>query len=247
MAWNHRSPLFRDPKVRHALTLVINRRELHRVLNLPADLPVSDVFLTERQFRDGELPEPLPYDPEQAKRLLDESGWSDTGGDGLRYHDGKPFRFAALAPTAFQGLEQAAVYVQAQLRRVGIQMEVQHLDYDAAKQRVRAGELEAAFLMTRLGGQSRLALFDKDSPIGYQNPKVIALLNDAASSLDPDETDRIYGELRAIFQTELPVTLLYPATWSIVAHRRVRGLSSPWRADPVWYMEDLWLEDRSRQ
>ncbi len=222
------------------MTLAINRHELHRVLNLPADLPVSDVFVTERQFRKGDLPEPLPYDPEQAKRLLDESGWRDAGADGLRQHDGKPFRFAALVQTTFQGLEQAAVYIQAQLRAVGIHMDVNRLDYEAARPRVRAGEFEAAFFFS--GGRNDLALFGKESPIGYRNLRVIGLL-DQASSLDPDETDRIYGELRAIFQADLPVTLLYPMTWSVVAHRRVRGLSSPFRADPVWFMEDLWLEE----
>ena len=33
--WNHESPLFRDPAVRRALTLAINRKELIQVLNLP--------------------------------------------------------------------------------------------------------------------------------------------------------------------------------------------------------------------
>ncbi len=26
-------------------------------------------------------------------------------------------------------------------------------------------------------------------------------------------------------------------------HRRIRGLSSPWRADPVMFMEDLWIDN----
>jgi hypothetical protein len=45
-----------------------------------------------------------------------------------------------------------------------------------------------------------------------------------------------------LFQADLPVTFLYPMTWTHVVHRRVRGLSTPWRADPVWYMEHLWLD-----
>ena len=44
--WNQRHPLFRDPRVRRALTLAINRRELLQVLNLPEDLPIVDGMYT---------------------------------------------------------------------------------------------------------------------------------------------------------------------------------------------------------
>ncbi len=34
---------------------------------------------------------------------------------------------------------------------------------------------------------------------------------------------------------------------TILAQRRVRGLSIPFHADPDTYMEDLWVEDESQQ
>ena len=46
-----------------------------------------------------------------------------------------------------------------------------------------------------------------------------------------------------IFQADLPMTFLDPYVEITVAHRRVRGLSSPYRADPTENMDDLWLED----
>jgi len=39
--WNQRNPLFGDPRVRRALTLALNRRELHRVLNMSEDIPTK--------------------------------------------------------------------------------------------------------------------------------------------------------------------------------------------------------------
>ena len=47
----------------------------------------------------------------------------------------------------------------------------------------------------------------------------------------------------SIFQAELPFTYLVLDVETYVAHRRIKGLSSPWRADPVWFMEHLWLEE----
>ena len=69
------------------------------------------------------------------------------------------------------------------------------------------------------------------------------LIERASRSWVPDEEDRIYGELMEIFRTDLPVTILYPFVGVSVTHRRLRGLSTPWRSDPVLHMGELWLED----
>jgi hypothetical protein len=47
----------------------------------------------------------------------------------------------------------------------------------------------------------------------------------------------------AIFQHDVPITILYPFEELSVAHRRLQGLSTPWRTDPVVHMEELWIED----
>lgn len=154
--WNQRRPLFRDATVRRALTLAINRRELHQALNLPEGAPIFDVLFTKEHFRRGEIPDPLPYDPEQAKRLLEEAGWRDTDGDGLREREGKPFRFT-LRTTAAEGGDRPAVFIQAQLRRVGIQVDIQILDWNAHDQRVRDGDFEAAIFRRFPGGASALS------------------------------------------------------------------------------------------
>ncbi len=54
--WRDDHLLFRDPRVRRALTLAINRRELLRALNLPDNIPVFDGPLTPRQLRAASFP-----------------------------------------------------------------------------------------------------------------------------------------------------------------------------------------------
>ena len=60
--------------------------------------------------------------------------------------------------------------------------------------------------------------------------------------MDLDEWDRIYREIMPIFQSDLPLTFLFPDIETHVAHRRIGGLSND-HPDPVWFMEDLWIED----
>ena len=245
--WNHRHPPFRDRKVRRALTLAINRRELLRVLNYPEDVPIFDVIFTERQYRRHELPSPLPYDPEAAKAVLDEAGWHDADGDGIREQDGTPLRFTTLvarvAPWGGMSASAGAVYIQEQLHRVGIQMDILVLDARAARARFTAGEFEAAIYTNSASERGRPDLYGEGSPFGYTNPTVIDLLKAVQATVNPTEIDRIYQELWPIFEAELPATFLFPLIYTTVAHRRVRGLSTPYRAQPFHHMEHLWLED----
>jgi len=77
----------------------------------------------------------------------------------------------------------------------------------------------------------------------YRNPRVVQLLDQATRNWIPEEDDRIYRQLAQIFRRDMPVTILYPLARFTVAHRRLRGLSSPyWGGDPTAHMDELWLE-----
>ena len=68
----------------------------------PEYIPISDAPYTGRMFKRGELPEPLPYDPVEAGRLLDAAGWLDTDGDGIRKKQGQEFRFNVIVPSGWE-------------------------------------------------------------------------------------------------------------------------------------------------
>ena len=61
-------------------------------------------------------------------------------------------------------------------------------------------------------------------------------------TLDPDVIDEIYAELSDIIRADVPMTYLTMNVETYVAHRRIKGLSTPFRANPVWNAEHLWIE-----
>lgn len=252
LVWNHRHPLFADARVRRALTSAINRRELLRLLNLPPDLPLTDALFTPRQYHRGDLPAPIPHEPETARALLAEAGWRDTDGDGIRERGGRPCRFTTLVASAED--EAVAVYVQAALRRVGVEMRVERLEWSVQRRRVRTGAFEAAIVafwnhvdshVQWLGaGLERGYESEEFGSIGYRNAEVARLLGAARQTVDPDERDRLYRQVAPILLADVPITFLVPRVQAYAVHRRVRGLESPFHGDPVTYMETLWLERR---
>jgi peptide/nickel transport system substrate-binding protein len=242
--WRNDHPLFEDPTVRRALTLAIDRRELLRALSLPEDIPVVDGPFTERQLRRGELPEPLPFDTVQARTLLDDAGWLKEDGNDVRQRDGMMFRFTALVASQREGGEETAILLREQLRRIGVRMDLQPLDQGNVRERIRTGDFEAAIgqFGNNAGSLGALGLGD-GAPLGYARAEVVELIERAAETADPEVRDRIYRRLAEIMQADVPITFLGPRVNVVFAHRRLQGLRSPWRVDPVWYMEELWLED----
>jgi peptide/nickel transport system substrate-binding protein len=231
--WNHQNDLFRNPAVRRALTLAINRRELHGVLDFPDNTPIFDVPITKGHFLRGELPAPLPYDPEQAKRLLDEAGWFEVKKDGVREHNGREFRFSLLVrPEETLG----AVYIQDQFRKVGIRMEIVTLDRSVLIARRRSGKFDAVLFFIQLTNY-------KGDFGGYDNPGFERLLEAWSWAPTADEEDIAARKLWPIYRTDVPITILYPSVTLNIVHRRIRGLKSPNRAYPAMFMEHLWIEE----
>lgn len=244
--WNHRRPPFDDLRVRRALTLAIDRRELLRALSLPEDAPLFDVIFSMRQFRRGQLPPPLETDSAVAVRLLTEAGWRDRDGDGVLDRDGEPFRFTALVRTGSES-EALAVLIQARLRRFGVAMEIERLDGGVAYRRGLAGEFDALFrnhLMDAPGrGAPSAKWFGYESAVGYDDPAVAARLDSIGDTVDPGEMDRLYRATWPAFREDLPVIFLHPVVSWTVARRHVRGLGRPHVLDPMSAVEELWLEE----
>lgn len=239
--WNVRKGPLADPRVRRALTMAIDRGVLWRVLNLPEDTPLIESVFTEQQYWRNERPEPVPYDPAAARRLLKEVGWS-AGADGMLARDGEPLAFTALVFAEDAIVETAAIHVQDQLRDLGVRVELVSLEPGVLRERRNAGHFEAIIGEVGTSPSALQREFGSESFLGYRNERASELIARARASIDPDTLDEIYRELGAILREDLPMTALFPDYEMHVAHRRVRGLSSPWRAVPLRHMEDVWLE-----
>ena len=79
-------------------------------------------------------------------------------------------------------------------------------------------------------------------PIGYHNPELAKLLDRLRTTADPEAEDRTYREMSEILRRDQPVAFLHSLVRPHIVHRRVKGLSAPWRADPLRFTEALWLE-----
>ena len=237
--WRCDHPILGDVRVRRAIDLGIDRRSVLQALRLPESIPAGSGFYSARQARRGGAPKDVAYDRMAARALLEEAGWLDSDGDGIRERDGRALSFTALLNASERYDNAIAILVQAQLRQLGVDMQLQPIEGLALFQRYKNGDFEAAVFQVWL--QERF--FEDDTPLAYHNPRLAELINRVRLSADPVEVDRAYEEVTRLFHTDVPISLLFPIVHTMVAHRRLRGLSSPWRSEPVWHMEDLWVDE----
>ena len=136
---NSARPMFKDPAVRRALNLAVDRAALVRQglkgRGVPADGPVWPRYWA----RERSAPV-LPFDPAKALALL-----RDARAAGIA--------FTCLVPANFAILERMALLVQQQFADLGVRMRLESLPPDAFNRRIVSGEFDAV-LLSMLGGPS---------------------------------------------------------------------------------------------
>jgi peptide/nickel transport system substrate-binding protein len=126
-------PILGDRRVREAITLAVNRERINQ------DLLEGRVFDIDSPFAVGWMAcevEPFVYDPERAKQLLDEVGWRDEDGDGIReahgvegVEDGTPLSLMMNGYTGFSTLELIELAIQEDLKAVGIDTRLENQEF----------------------------------------------------------------------------------------------------------------------
>jgi len=120
-------PALLDLNVRLAIAHALNRQKLTEDLLLGLTVPASTLW-DNTPYVDPSIA-PYPYDPEKAKQLLDEAGWVDSDGDGVRDKDGVALELTYGTTTREVRQDTQAVFQQ-ELAAVGIKVELQNFDPD---------------------------------------------------------------------------------------------------------------------
>jgi len=120
-------PALADVKVRQAIAYAIDKEAITTDLLLGLTDPAATLW-ENTPYADPSL-KPYPYDPEKAKSLLDEAGWTDTNGDGTRDKDGLEL-VLTYGTNQREIRKQVQAVIQQQLADVGIGSELKNYESD---------------------------------------------------------------------------------------------------------------------
>lgn len=229
--WNLRPPgtPFADARVRRALALAFDRRSFaERVRRGAARVAATLYPPLWRRGRPGV--EPLPYDPPQAARLLDEAGWRDSDGDGWRERGGARLSIPLLYPLEDEIRRDAALLLQSDLARVGVEVKPERVDGVSLVRRLHDRDFVAALHAWRMDPDPRAYDFLHSSQAraglnygGTSDPVLDRLLEREIQAPDALARARAGVEIERRLREDAPLLFIcFPVTL-IGVNRRVQG------------------------
>lgn len=206
-------PPFNDVRVRRAMNLALDREKILKLLRsgsgLPASGPVPPVLLK------GPAPEPYPYDPAKARRLLKEAGY----GSGL-----KSRLWVAGDAEMFHVLEA----FQSNWSAVGIEVELLRSDWNVFMTAIREGKPDLYYLSWFAdypdGENFLFPLFHTSESMRkrnrYSNPKVDRLIEKIQALSNGSQRDSLISVTNLIIHDEAP--------WVFLWHSQSNTVTQPW-------------------
>ena len=225
LAFNMEDPILGNIKVRQAIAHAINVPEM--ISNLLKNLarPATGLLPPNHWAYEKDVAT-YDFDPEKAKKLLDEAGYPERG-DQPRF---KLTYKTSLTDTA----RQKAEIIQQQLKNVGIEVQVRTFDWSTLFADIKAGNFQ--FYSLQWVGISEpdiyyLAFHSNSVPPNganrghYINPELDALIEKGRLTLIQEERKKIYSKIQKIIARDLPYVSLWHPDIVVVQKHGLSGFS----------------------
>ena len=252
IAWNNTHPIFRDKRVRRAMSHLTPRKSIIRNLIFGLGVTIDGpVHMSRPEYHAGL--EPLEHNRDRAVEMLEAAGWSDTDGDGVLdgLVDGAKtaFEFEFLVAAGSPLSKDIALVMQDELADVGIVCRVREVDGSIFLQRLRKREYDALF--TGVGSHPAVPLdlysswHSAEVKEGanyscFANEEADRILGRYRRTFDADRRISLYRRLQEILHDEQPYTFIFVGRSVTAYSKRFRGVN--WypsgRADYLeWWVE----------
>jgi peptide/nickel transport system substrate-binding protein len=231
LGYNLTNPLFQDKRVRQALSYAIDQKGIIQGVLLGLGTPCTGPFPPESWAYNKDV-KGYPYDPEKAKAMLKEAGWTP-GPDGVLTKDGRRFAFTILVNQANDQRKKAAEIIQQDLAKVGVQVSITALEWQALLHDfIDKKRFEALIMGWALGRDpDAYDIWDSSKTkegefnfVSYKNPEVDKLLIEGRQTFDIEKRKAIYHRIQAILSDDAPYTFLYVPDALPIIHKRFKGV-----------------------
>lgn len=232
IGWNMRRPLFRDKNVRQAMTMLLDRQTILETIFHGLGVEVTNCFFFDSLEYNKDLV-PWPFDPPRARKQLEDAGWVDSDGDGVRERDGQKFEFEFLVYSGSPEVEALATVFKEELQKAGVKMNIRLLEWATFAETVQKLNFDAMIMGWQLDPEqdpyqlwhSSQSEQGSNYP-GFKNGEVDKIIEEARKEFDAQKRSKMYHRMSAIIYDEQPYTFLYCMKARAAIDKRFRNVKT---------------------
>ena len=237
IGYNQQNPLFQDVRVRTALTHLVDRERILDEVLMGLGQVISGPFVPQSPYYNHNVL-PLPFDIDEARRILAEAGWEDSDGDGIldKDYDGssrrKPLAFTLIIPSSSAQIRKYASIIEQDMLKAKIKMEIKPIEWSVYIQALDERNFEACTLAWSGGVEgdpyqiwhgSGANLKSSSNYIAYDSPEANRLIEEGRRTMDKEKRYEIYHRLHEVIAADQPYTFLVAGTATVAQSKNFRN------------------------
>jgi peptide/nickel transport system substrate-binding protein len=234
IGWNldtNKVPFFGDLRVRQAMAYSLNYKEMLDDLCFGLYSQCTGIFHPNSWMYPANPSKPFAQDLDKAENLLDEAGWVDSDGDGIRDKEinGRlvPFEFSLMVSNKPDRIAICNLFRE-NLESIGVICHIAPLEAAVFQERVFNKNFEAEMSGWATGADPSLTRNIFGTGEGrnfgnYSNPEVDKLYLEAMKTFDRDRQAEIYGRIHTLIYDDQPYLFLYNVNSFFGFNKQLRG------------------------
>ena len=213
---NGKPTRFADKRVRQAMTYLTDVSRIIKDVYLGYAEPVVSPFAKTSKQHDSSL-QPYKFDLDKAKALLKEAGYEDRDGDGvLEDKTGQPFEFKLSYFQSKEEYKRTVLLLKDLYARAGVRMIPFPQEWPVLLENITKKDFDAMMMGWTSDIESDLyqsfhssqALSNGDNFIGYKNPELDKLIEEARRTVDESKRMPLWQQAERIIYQDQPYTFL---------------------------------------
>lgn len=249
---NAKQEALSEKRVRQALSYGIDREEMAENVLFEVGRPATGIFLPEMHWANRDL-EPYPYDPEKAKELLSEAGWTDSDGDGIRDKTGKSLKLSLLTYPNRPGLPPIGEAMAAQYRELGIGVRYEVMEWGGISDRLKEGDWDLLLSTMGVSNVADPSYVFNDMYMtggdgnrgGYSNPELDGMITEANGIVDPEMRYSKFDEVQAYIHEEQPIIPICYYGCAAARKDSIKGLVFDTTVHGYFLNPEMYIESQS--
>jgi peptide/nickel transport system substrate-binding protein len=216
VGYNLKNPLFKDKRVRQALTHCVDRQKIIKDVYFGLARLITGSAFMDTPYYDKSI-EPYPFSIDKAIQLLKEAGWVDTNDDGIIDKDGKEFEFSILIPSSSPAYPKILAIMKEDFAKAGIVINIRKVEWSVMLEHFEKKSFEAVLGGWQMGLEFdpyqlwHSSQADKDhssNHVGFKNKRADELIEEIRKTFDVEKRIKLCHEFHKILHEEQPYTFL---------------------------------------